>query len=230
MSKDLKEKVQMQLEWDSRIDTSNVDVEIKGKKINLRGKVPNLVAKTAASVSVYSVAGGYQVENNLEVEYPKDFKVPSDEQITDSIRTSLSTYQTIDESDIDIIVDKGIVKLKGSVDAFWKKHRVEQVSGTIVGVKQVENQLAVVPTEDVVDEQIASRIVEALNRDSRVDADNVDVSVKDGIVTLRGDVPDWAGYAAALYCASNTVAVKNVMSDLKVQGGIVDTIRTLFTI
>jgi osmotically-inducible protein OsmY len=228
MSKDLKDKVQKQLEWDSRIDAKDVDVELKGKKIRLKGKVPSLVAKTAATVSAYSVAGGHQVENKLEVAYPKDFKVPSDDEITDRIRTSLGVYQTIDESDIEIVVDKGIVNLKGSVDAFWKKQRAEQVASTISGVREIKNHLSVVPTDDVVDEKIADSVVKALERDSRIEADKIDVSVEDGVVTIRGDVPDWAGYAAALYCAANTVAVKNVMTNLTVQGGVVDTIRTLF--
>jgi osmotically-inducible protein OsmY len=228
MNMEVKNKVQSQIEWDSRIDASNVDIEVKDKKISLKGKVPNLVAKTAATVSAYSVAAGYQVENNLEVAYPKDFKIPSDEEIAGSIRTSLSAYRTIDESDVDIVVNKGKVKLEGSVDAYWKKQRAEHASSTISGVKEVENHLTVVPTEDIVDEKIAASVLESLKRDARVDADKIDVEVKDGIVTLRGDVDDWTSYAAALYCAANTLAVKDVMSNLRVQGGIVDSIRTLF--
>lgn len=229
MTTDIRDKIKEQLKWDTRIDASQIEVDVKDKKVELTGKVPSLVGKTTATVSTISVASGYQVDNQLEVAYPEGFEVPSDAELRNSVRVTLRSYPLIDETDIDVLVDKGNVTLKGTVDAFWKKQRAEQMTGTISGILDIKNNIAVVPSERVVDEEIGKQVVNALERDSRVDVSQVDVSVSDGVVTLRGDVPDWAGYAAALYCASNTVAVKNVMSDLKVQGGVVDTLRTIFS-
>jgi osmotically-inducible protein OsmY len=50
-----------------------------------------------------------------------------------------------------------------------------------------------------------------------VNADCVNVKVKDGKVTLSGSVPDWAGYYAAYDAARYALNVVDVVNNLKVE-------------
>jgi osmotically-inducible protein OsmY len=75
--------------------------------------------------------------------------------------------------------------------------------------------LAVVPTENVTDERIASDVVEALERNGNVMAERVTVEVKDGLVTLTGMVHDRSAYLAAEDAARGTYGVLGVINDLE---------------
>jgi osmotically-inducible protein OsmY len=70
------------------------------------------------------------------------------------------------------------------------------------------NKLAVVPTERVADEALARVIVSTIDRDSRINVEDVDVTASNGKVTLSGAVPSrvarLAAYHAALYTSGIT--------------------------
>jgi len=55
----------------------------------------------------------------------------------------------------------------------------------------------------------------ALDRDIRVNAEDVEVEVRDGIVTLTGSVPRWSARRAAGRDVSVTTGVVEVRNDLK---------------
>ena len=101
--------------------------------------------------------------------------------------------RVIDQSKIHLEVDKGIVTLKGTVTSLWEKARAEDLVDDVIGVIEVINDLAVVPTEDYADEMIAKRVVSALEKNVLIEADSVHVKVEKGKVVLRGSVRN--GYA-----------------------------------
>ena len=122
-----------------------------------------------------------------------------------------------DIQDITVGVEEGVVTLDGSVDAYWKKMDVERMVSEIRGVSQIVNRLAIVPTEVASDEQIAGKIVSALQRNRNVKADNVTAEVKKGVVTLSGLVDDWMAYYASQSVAENTKGVVDVVNRLSVK-------------
>ena len=80
----------------------------------------------------------------------------------------------------------------------------------------IENHLAVVPSEDVADRAIADDIVETLESKAAVDADDVNVRVRDGDVTLTGSVSTWTGRKAADEAAFYTPGVTHVNNRISV--------------
>ncbi len=74
----------------------------------------------------------------------------------------------------------------------------------------VDNLLAVVPTEKQKDEKIAENIVNELERNDAVNAEDIDVNVITGVVTLSGTADDWQEKNEAFYAAMNTGGVKEV--------------------
>lgn len=81
----------------------------------------------------------------------------------------------------------------------------------------VRIQIIYVPTDDYVDKAIAQDIVDSLERRFTVDAENVNVTVKNGIVTLTGTVGDYTAYASAENAAELTAGVIDVDNKLYVK-------------
>ncbi len=214
-SETVKKDVVDQLYWDGRVDASSVSVQVDGGCVRLSGTVPTYTAKEAARADAWEVPGVVLVEDDLTVDGPRP--LPSDEILKGNVESVLSWNADVDAADISVDVLAGEVTLKGTVDSLWKKLRAEDVVYGIIGVTDVVNELAIVPTADILDETIAREVVEAIDRRIGIDAETITVEVVDGVVTLSGMVPDWfaknAAYRAALY----TTGVKGVRDTTTLQ-------------
>ncbi len=211
----IKKDVVDNLYWDMRIDASNVKVEVSDGKVTLKGSVPSYSSIRAATDDTWNVSGVTHVDNQLTVEYPTELTLPTDSEIQSNIENVLLWDSDVDSTKVDVEVENGIVILKGDVDAYWKVYHVENKSD-VTGVIDVVNKLAVVPTEDVLDKDIAKDVVNALTRNFNVDVDDVNVKVKDGKVTLTGTVPSWTAYTSAETSAFYTLGVTEVDNQLTI--------------
>jgi osmotically-inducible protein OsmY len=213
---EIKKNVVDQLYWDVRVDASDVEVSVDDGTVTLTGKVPSYSASQAATTTVWSVDGVTAVENNLNIEAPSAVDLPSDSDIQSNIESMLLWNSEIDSTIVDVRVENGIVTLEGTIDAYWKKVRAEELSD-VTGVLSVVNKLGVVPTEDVVDEDIAQDVTDALERSISVNVDDITVKVKDSKVTLTGVVPSWTAFRAAEDSAFYTLGVTEVDNRLTIQ-------------
>lgn len=213
----IKREVVDRLYWDSRVDASDVSVEVSQGEVNLRGNVPTYIAKRAAEIDARLIPGVTGVHNRLDIEYPTTLRIPSDQEIATNIKNLLSWNASIDIKDISLAVVDGFVTLKGTVDSFWKKLRAEELVLDLQGVNGITNELAVVPSEDVLDKRIAEDIVASMKRGAAIDVDALDVTVDGGVVTLSGSVPSWMARTAAYDIAKHTVGVRNVINRLAVK-------------
>jgi hypothetical protein len=73
---------------------------------------------------------------------PRNFQ-RSDERISDEIHQILTFHPEIDATDIEILVDKGIVTLRGKVDNRMSKRLSEDLVEDVYGVREVRNELRV---------------------------------------------------------------------------------------
>jgi osmotically-inducible protein OsmY len=131
----------------------------------------------------------------------------------------LDSSPVLADYDIDVTVSRGWITLEGSVEAFWEKVQAENQVLDLWGVIGVTNKLTVVPTENVADEAIAEDVVGALDRNANVSVDDVDVTVRNGIVTLNGTVPSRIAKSAAYNSALYTEGVTDVDNKLIVTFG-----------
>lgn len=67
----------------------------------------------------------------------------SDERLTEDVCERLMEDDRIDASDVSVRVEKGVVRLEGSVESRAVKHRVEDLVDSVLGVRDVANQLKV---------------------------------------------------------------------------------------
>lgn len=206
-----------QLVWDTRVVSTDVNVKVsEDGEATLSGTVPSFSAKRSAEADAWSVWGVTSVENNLKVKYPTTVTLPSDEEIKSNIENVLLWNAAIDSTAIEVSVEAGVATLEGTLDSFWKKLRAEELASDVVGVLSLINNLAVVPTESFVDEDIATDIVDSLQRKSAVNADNVNVRVENGTVTLSGTVPTFTAWSEAYDSARYTAGVTEVEDQLTI--------------
>jgi len=137
-----------------------------------------------------------------------------DEALTARINLLLLAQAVLQAERIDVLVEEGVATLDGSVNAFWKRNRAEELALSVDGVREVVNKLTIVPNGGAGDEEIAARIFDGLERNFLIDAQTVDVKVNDALVTLRGTVPSRLAKQEAFQIALGTEGVVDVRDEL----------------
>jgi osmotically-inducible protein OsmY len=89
---------------------------------------------------------------------------------------------------IAIAVSDGVVTLSGVVPSYWVKDAAEKAAKRVHGVRAVANDLEVKPASTPTDAEIAHETVRALERHLFIPSNRIKVTVKNGWVTLEGDV------------------------------------------
>jgi osmotically-inducible protein OsmY len=209
-SEQIKMDVVESLFWDDRVDASGVAVRVSDGCVTLTGTVPSFLARQAAIDDALVIKGVKRVDSQLAVQYAKTTPQPSDSELQSNARNTLKWSPDIDAENINVTARHGVVTLKGTIDAYWKKIRAAATVQGLTGVLGVEDKLAIVPRQTFVDKSIARDIIAAMERSSQLDAETVDVTVDNGVVTLSGTVPTWAARQAAYEAALYTPGVKDV--------------------
>jgi osmotically-inducible protein OsmY len=115
-------------------------------------------------------------------------RVKSDEALQLDILAELKWDPRVDQEEVGVSVDDGIVTLSGRIGSFAKRIAAEECAHHVHGVKAVVNDLEVhLPTDAVRDDvELAHAVVEALRWNAHVPNEALDVTVHDGWVTLKG--------------------------------------------
>jgi osmotically-inducible protein OsmY len=211
---EIRREVYSQLVWDTRVDESDIDVEVKDGKVILKGVVPTYLDLWEAEDDAYSVEGVRYVENRLKVSLQQGFPVPGDGDIASKVRSLLEWNPNIDARGIDISVERGLVTLMGSVDSIWQKYNAGRIAEDVSGVMGVNNELRVEPPTAATDEDIRTDIISSLIRNTFIDAGMVNVYVKHGVVTLSGTVHDYYAYRTAEDISRSTRGVVDANNNL----------------
>ena len=104
----------------------------------------------------------------------------------------LDVDPAVDSSHIGVAARSGVVTLSGHVPSVGEKRAAVVAAGQVKGVRAVVDQLAVeLPGKaESADEIVAERAATRLHSNKAVPAGRVQISVEQGVVTLRGEV-DW---------------------------------------
>lgn len=189
---DIKLAVVDNLRWDSRLDSSKVEVTVEEGNVRLSGTVPTRLGKMAAMDQASSTLGVLMVKDDLIISEPEGRRrEDEDQRLRDSVDWAIRAFASGEGADVHANVSNGTVDLHGSVTELWKANRIELVVANIGGVVEVRNHLAVVPTRKVTDEKLAAEITEAFSRNAFIDETSIDVLVANGVVTLSGTVASW---------------------------------------
>ncbi len=213
---DIERHVANELCWDNRVDASDINIIARDGRVILDGFVPTYSALRSAEQDCFNVPGVISVENRLKVKPMPFISAPDDEKIAHCVQNVLNWSPDINSNTVKILVQGGWVTLEGVVDSFWKKLKAEDLTANIVGVMGITNKIGIVPSEAVEDRAIADSVIDAIDRNTSVDVDSVDVRVQEGIVTLSGVVSSRVAYSTAESIASRTKGVVEVRNNIDV--------------
>lgn len=119
-------------------------------------------------------------------------EIRSDEEIQKDVLAELKWDARVQPNDIGVMVKNGVVTLTGWVDSYIKRWAAEEAAHRVRGVLAVANDIEVrLPIDaERPDPEIAAAAIRALEWDASVPVDNLDITVSNGWVTLKGEV-EW---------------------------------------
>ena len=201
-----------ELRWDSRVDETEVGVEVDKGVVTLTGTVPTWAKRVAAQDAAHRVAGVLDVANDITVKVPGGL-ARTDTEIAQAVRQTLQWDVFVPDERITSTVADGRVTLTGTVDWLSQSDAADRAIRNLTGVKAVVN-LIKVKTRRPAPAGVRAAIERALERRAERDAGHVTVVVHDGVVTLTGPVHSWGERRAVVGAARGTAGVRAVEDEL----------------
>lgn len=114
----------------------------------------------------------------------------TDEEIQEDVLEELRWEPRIRANEIGVIVKNGVVTLLGWVDSYVQKVAAEAAARRVRGVRDVVNEIEVRLTSSAqrTDDDLTKSVIDTLAWHVPVPIDDLDVTVSNGWVTLKGEV------------------------------------------
>jgi osmotically-inducible protein OsmY len=204
-----------ELKWDSRVEETEVGVQVADGVVTLTGTVTSWAKRVAAQEAAHRVVGVLDVANDIEVKTPGGLK-RTDTDIAHAVRQALEWDVFVPEDRITSTVTDGWVRLDGTVDTWSQRAAAERAVRNLAGVKYVVNQIVLHGAKPAT-EDVRQAIERALERRAEREARRIRVEIKDGIVTLKGAVHSWAERKSVVAAARYTPGVHAVKDQLRTE-------------
>lgn len=170
----------------------------------------------------------------------------NDAQVSAKVNTGLSVDKDLSASGVNVDSKSGVVTLQGKAPSEEARTRAADIARHVAGVNEVKNEIQVsqpqqaqqipgegagtasmgassspagstVPgTASVGDLAITTKVSTGLSVDRDLANNKIDVTTKDGVVTLQGTAPTEEAKQRATQLARNVADVKEVKNELKV--------------
>lgn len=141
----------------------------------------------------------------------------ADADLRERVERQLDWEPQVTSTKIGVAVADGVVTVTGFVDDYAEKMAAERVVKRTYGVKAIANDVQVKPLLKVTDSEIAAKAVIALQSRVDVPAEHIKVVVKDGWITLEGDVDWYYQKKAADLAVKFLLGVKGVTNVIQVR-------------
>jgi osmotically-inducible protein OsmY len=210
---ELQQAVLGQLGKDPVLHGTGIEVSVKEGIVTFNGTVRSLSEKWTAEQLTQHVPGVTAIVDETVVNLPGDAE-RSDVQIARAAVTRLEAVAKVPLDKINILVHNGLITIRGEVQYFYQRVEVERALQSLMGVRGIYNELAVVPpvTAAVVKEEVEK----ALQCVDEIDGQRICVEVTGNQVLLRGDVKTWREHEAAQEAASKIMGVRDVQNKILV--------------
>ncbi|MFN7945777.1 MAG: BON domain-containing protein [Blastocatellia bacterium] len=212
---ELRDEVLRELRWDTRVDATEIGVTVSRGVVTLTGTVSSYAHRMAAQEAAHRVHGVLDVASDIQVKPAGDLS-RTDTEIAQAVRYALEWDVLVPSEHIRSTVTDGWVTLEGDVETLSQHEDAERAVRYLRGVRGVHNRLAISPPEIRLDE-VREIIESALERRAERLAEKIRISVRDGEVTLTGNVRSWAEKRAIIGAISHTPGVHAVNDHLLIQ-------------
>jgi osmotically-inducible protein OsmY len=215
MTRDIRETVQKELEFDPLVDASGITVKNMNGDVALNGTVPSYPQYLQAPAAARRVQGVTRVHNHLMVELPvADYR--DDPMLTTAANNALAQTVTVPGS-IEASASDGNVWLTGMVGNHFQRDAAEQAVAGLTGVRGIADDIEIFSDLEAAD--VTDRVQDALFRYGLLpDDSDVQVGASDGTVILTGHIRTLTEHDAVMDAAWRGIGVRNVRDDMVVTG------------
>ena len=110
----IQQDVLRELKWDTRVEETDVGVEVDRAVVTLTGTVSSYAKRMAAQEAAHRVAGVLDVVNDIQVHLPGSL-ARTDTEIAQAVRHALEWDVVVPDTQIRSTVSDGWVTLEGDV-------------------------------------------------------------------------------------------------------------------
>ncbi len=224
------------IELSPHLDDKDLKVTVKGGVATLTGKVNEDIKKELAQQIALGVDGIDEVDNQIKVD--PDYRSPTpsgetgsreavdDETIISDVKSKLLWSKHAQDLSVEVEANSGKVTLLGTANSQEAREMAGTLAGNTDGVESVDNKITVDEEEDskidrtndepdslgqrISDTWITTKVKSTLRYSSNVNAADISVSTKDGVVTLSGRVPSSAEHTMAIELTKSVRGVSHV--------------------
>jgi osmotically-inducible protein OsmY len=152
-------------------------------------------------------------------QYTQEDCTMTDKDIQQAVLRELEWEPQVKSTEIGVAVKDGIVTLAGYVDSYTKSYHAERAAKRVYGVKAVVNDLEVeLPSSgERTDEDIARAAVRALEDRKMLLQAPIKVTVRDGWLTLEGEVEWQYQREVAEGAVRHLIGVKGIVNLIRIK-------------
>jgi osmotically-inducible protein OsmY len=147
----------------------------------------------------------------------------TDADIQQDVIRELKADPRVEETEVGVEVDDGVVTLSGTVSSWGKRLAAEEAAHRVWGVLDVANDVVINPPGigGPTDTEIAHAVREALEWNVFVAHERVTSTVSDGVVTLMGEVPTAQQREDVEKAVRHLSGVRGIVNRIEVRPGVV---------
>jgi len=233
----VKASVKTALALNRHLNGTEIEVSVSDGEVTLSGAVGTEIQKQLAENIALSIKGVNRVQNTLMVSRllargPTDRPRTLGERLDDltieaAVKTSFMLNENVKARDIRVSSHRGRVTLTGTFASPAEAELARKIADDVEGVISVETEAVIEEPEGeagdeslmqkVDDARIVAQVRAALMVNRNVDSTEIEVSSREGVVTLTGIVHSGAERDLAHKIAEDCRGVRGVVTELRIK-------------
>jgi len=209
----LQQDVIAELAWEPAVKATQIGVEARNGIVTLAGHVDSYAEKWHAEQAAQRVTGVMGVAVEIDVQLPGLSK-RTDADIARSASNVLEWTTNLPRGAVKVLSENGWLTLSGDVEWDYQRRLAKGAVQNLFGVVGVSDSIVVKPKASTV--AVRSGIESALQRRAQDDAQQVQVDIDGGDVTLSGTVHSWSERELATRSAWSAPGVRTVVNNISI--------------
>lgn len=206
------QNVLRELNWDPRVEETDVGVEVDEGVVTLSGTVSSWGKRHAAEEAAHRVRGVLDVANNIAIRL-SGTPGRTDTELAHAVRNALVWNVFVPDKLVRSTVSDGVVTLEGEVDTAMEREDAELAVRNLAGVRRLINLIGIrAPRVDAA--RLRDTIEEALERRAEREAKRVRVEVHEGHVRVSGTARSWPDRQVVIGAVKGTPGVRSIEDHL----------------
>ena len=161
----------------------------------------------------------------FDVQLLNNNMMKTDLEIKNDVLEQLAWQPNINETQIGVVVEEGVVTLTGFVDDYSKKSAAEKAVKKVKGVKAIAEDIQVRygSSYQKTDKEIAKAVVNTFEWNTAIQEKDIEIKVDDGWVWLSGEVQWGFQKNVAKRVVEKLYGVKGVINNINIKQAVAPT-------